>query len=183
MSSLCGFGGCDSTSRSMGYCTSHYDQYHRYGTARDTTRLKDGQTKHPLYKTWQSLKLRCYNPTDPHYKWYGAKGVDVCERWTGKYGFYNFLEDMGERPRGYSLDRIDSNGNYEPSNCRWASAHTQNTNRTGYNTEYPGITKRENGNYRARLLSRGKSVFDKTFKDIKEAKNAIETAREELLCH
>jgi len=178
----CKFQACEMSSRSLGYCSKHYDQYHKYGFEKDTSRLKEGQTKHPLYKTWQSLKLRCYNVQDSHYKWYGSKGIKVCERWTGKYGFYNFIEDMGERPKGYSLDRIDCGGDYEPSNCRWASVHTQNANRMSYNNEVPGVTKKETGRWRARLMVSGKNLLDKSFATYEEAVKARQQAEKELIC-
>lgn len=69
---------------------------------------------------------RCNNPKNPNYQKYGAVGVTVCERWKV---FTNFLEDMGERPDGMSLDRVDPHLGYSPENCRWATAITQARNR------------------------------------------------------
>lgn len=77
------------------------------------------------YKSWQMMRQRCSNPRNDNYRRYGAKGIGVCERWES---FENFVADMGERPEGTSLDRIDSVGNYESGNCRWATRREQNVN-------------------------------------------------------
>lgn len=78
------------------------------------------------HQTWRKMRERCNNPRADQWKWYGAKGVKVCERWNDSLtGFVSFVEDMGERPDGMTLDRIDAKGNYEKSNCRWATKRTQ----------------------------------------------------------
>lgn len=79
------------------------------------------------YKTWLSMKRRCYDASCKDYPNWGGRGVRVCERWNSS--FEEFLADMGERPSNrHSIDRIDSSGNYEPENCRWATPEVQGAN-------------------------------------------------------
>ena len=80
------------------------------------------------YKSFSCMKERCLNPKHKKYEYYGGRGITVCERWLGKNGWKNFLEDMGKRPEGMTIDRIDTNGNYEPSNCKWSTMKQQNRN-------------------------------------------------------
>ena len=84
---------------------------------------------HPLYRVWAAMHNRCKNPNVPAYVYYGARGISVCERWSGSDGFLNFLTDMGPRPDGLTLERVDNDGNYEPSNCKWATREEQRANR------------------------------------------------------
>jgi hypothetical protein len=78
------------------------------------------------YHSWCSMKRRCKCKTLKHYRLYGGRGIKICKRWEK---FENFLKDMGERPEGKTIDRIDVNGNYEKNNCRWSTAKQQNLNK------------------------------------------------------
>lgn len=101
--------------------------------------VSHGRSYSPIYRSWASMKQRCINPLTPAYKNYGGRGISICERWLL---FENFLTDMGERPRGYWLDRIDVDGNYELKNCRWATATEQARNRrTTVRLEFQGKTQ------------------------------------------
>ena len=88
--------------------------------------LTHGMTGTPTYRSWAMMKVRCLNKENHKFPDYGGRGIRICERW---HSFDAFLADMGPRPPGTSLDRIDVNGNYEPGNCRWADAKTQRANR------------------------------------------------------
>jgi len=94
------------------------------------------ESRGPTYRSWECMRSRCRNPNNPDYARYGARGITVCERWNS---FQVFLEDMGERPQGTTLDRIEVNGNYEPGNCRWATPREQQRNKsTGTRVTFRG---------------------------------------------
>ena len=79
----------------------------------------------PTWNSWKAMIQRCTNPKAPNYHYYGARGISICAEWVF---FENFLAEMGVRPEGMTLDRISSDGNYEPDNCRWATRVEQRAN-------------------------------------------------------
>ena len=93
--------------------------------AGDRTRTH-GMSVSREYKSWRSMFDRCKNPNAPNYERYGGAGIKICRRWSR---FERFFADMGERPVGTTLDRIQSTGDYKPSNCRWATPKEQASNR------------------------------------------------------
>jgi hypothetical protein len=86
-----------------------------------------GRIKSPTIRAWNHAKGRCYNTKDARYNHYGARGIQMCDRWRDD--FRNFLADMGEKPKGYSLERKDVHGNYEPNNCEWIPLGEQPKNK------------------------------------------------------
>ncbi len=103
-----------------------------YNMKRRRDRRKHGalvdKKKTPEYATWRGMITRCENPNDKRYASYGGRGITVCARW--REDFASFLEDMGEKPKGLTIERLDVNGHYEPSNCIWASKKAQARNKT-----------------------------------------------------
>lgn len=125
-------------------------------------------SKDPTYGTWMAMKMRCTNTSSDHYQYYGARGIKVCERWSN---FMLFLEDMGERPDGMTIDRINSDGDYEPGNCKWSTDIEQaNNKRNSRVLEMDGISMTVS-EWGRKLDVPSKVIFRRIYKgwDAKEA--------------
>lgn len=106
------------------------------------TRTIDNRTKHPLYGTWKQMIDRCESPSNPKYYRYGKRGIKVCLEWHDFSNFIKWSDSIGGRPDGYTIDRINNDGNYCPENCRWASSYQQSNNKSSnVLLEYNGKTQ------------------------------------------
>lgn len=148
---------------------SHFHSSKYWINASQESNWRHGSAGSPEYACWRDMRRRCSDPGTECYTHYGARGIRVCDRW--ETSFSAFISDVGPRPgRGYSIDRIDNNGNYEPGNCRWATRTVQarNTRRNRHikwgGREQTIIEWAEELNISASTLSgrlrRGQSVSD-----------------------
>ena len=138
-SMTCVFDSCFNPKKAQNLCHKHYEWSRRHGFLKIKFREAHGGRGKPEYHVWSDTFQRCYNKKNKRYNDYGGRGIQVCERWRV---FSAFMEDMGDRPnKFYSLDRINNDGDYEPSNCRWATRSQQMSNRRHWTV--PGGYKRK----------------------------------------
>ncbi|MGH1111231.1 AP2 domain-containing protein [Bacillus paranthracis] len=146
---------------------------------------KHGQAKKesrtPEYYSWASMISRCYNENHTSYPHYGGRGVNVCNEWRND--FLNFLKDMGQRPEGTTLDRIDPDGDYCKENCRWADLSTQARNKRPLGEiKHVGVTfDKGTGKYRARLTHKGKVYNAPSCSTLEEAIQARKELEEKYI--
>lgn len=142
--SVCRVEGCDRYCKGHGLCERHLRRARNHNGDPTAGIIKDGHIEANIreYYVWKAVKARCLNPKYPGYKDYGGRGIKVCDRWLHPYhGFQNFLADMGRRPEGTSLDRIDNESGYCRENCKWSTSKEQNRNRrSNVSIDYKGET-------------------------------------------
>ena len=166
-----------------GYCQKHYLRLLKYGNTSDESLkvIVNNKTKHPLYTTYRSMLHRCYYEKHCSYYKYNNMGIKVCDRWLGKYGFDNFLKDVGNKPSTkYTLDRRDNSKGYSPENCRWATIHQQAN--TTKNNDFVGVSYDNLKSKWRAYISINNKRYRKTFNSKNEAINYRENLENELLC-
>ena len=178
---ICNQPKCRRVVLAKGLCNMHYKRLYRgddIGNNKPQL-YPHGLTNHELYKIWEAMRSRCNNPKNPQYKNYGGRGITICKRWDN---FALFLKDMGERPEGMSIDRINNNKGYSPKNCHWATSQQQRWNMRLDKRNSSGVTgvswHKLTGKWRATIHVGGKQYGLGLYSTVKEAAMArIEAER------
>lgn len=128
---ICSVEGCERKSTAHGWCPMHVQRWYRWGDPLTMFLPRHGGAGTPTYRAWTEMRRRCRSKNRQGWKDYGGRGVTVCDRWQS---FPDFLADMGLCPgKGYSIDRKNNEGNYEPGNCKWSTVKEQANNRRSNN--------------------------------------------------
>jgi len=123
----CTYAFCERNATYTGYCKTHNYHLKHYGEPKPI-RTRHGLVNSAEYRAWCNMRRRCEDTKSPLFKWYGARGIKVCEDWSKS--FINFYKDMGPKPNSnLTLDRINNDGDYEPHNCRWVTMEVQARNK------------------------------------------------------
>ena len=132
---------------------SNYNQQ-----GKNNSNYKHGMARTPEYKSWQSMVQRCTNPGNRDFKNYGGRGIRVCDRWKA---FPNFYADMGDRPEGLTIERIDNDKGYSPGNCKWVTCFEQNQNQRMDSANKTGVVgvsfDKKSKRYRVQVKRNGKA--------------------------
>jgi len=152
-------------------------------------KVKHGLSYTPEYRAWQTMRNRCTSPNSPAWEDYGGRGITVCERWLNSPA--NFIADMGPRPPGYELDRIDNDGPYSPENCRWTTRRINDRNRRS-NVYLEAFGERKTkaewceqfgiatDTLSLRISKQGLSVEEALTRPIKEKRSARQAAKKKV---
>lgn len=144
------------------------------GCLTGTKTVRHRMTNTPTYKTWEKIKQRCFNPKNKAFQRYGAKGIIMADAWANSFEL--FFAEMGERPPGMTIDRIDNSKGYEPGNCRWATWEEQQNNRTN-NRKFEMDGKSQTVDRWARELGIHRDKIWHQIKSGKSIREAIESVR------
>jgi hypothetical protein len=173
----CSVSSCEQKHYGRGFCSKHYFPWKKYGDPLREVKRVDGHSSHPLYHVWINMVRRCTNPDTQDAALYKERGITVCDRWLGVSGFHHFLADMGEKPEGTTLDRIDNARGYSPENCRWATPHQQAANTRRNKSGVVGVNfVKARGTWDARIMVKRKVYLLGTFKTKEEAIQARKEA-------